>query len=510
MTVEWNRTVTEVVWESQTAPGITWTTVVGGTSSGGGVTVHNDLSGRSAADAHPMSAITDLEPALTDIATAVQAQQGDIGTLQTAVAGKQASDADLTAIAALAPSDDALIQRKAGAWTSRTPAQVKADMSIGVGDVSGLDENTRDVIGTALVAGSGVAVTVDDPGNTITIAVSGVVADAINDGTTTVAPSQNAVYDALALKVPTSRTLAGLDLSADRTASTLRTALSLVPGTDVQAYDADLGQIAAATFADDDFVQKKAGSLTNRTIAQVKADLGGVATDAIFDAKGDLPVGTGADAAAKLTVGADGSSLTADSSAAAGVAWLGAVSIKAPKTADGGIHTPETTLAGGAAPQSAANAQVATWFPCWVHKPVRPLLRSYCFTLEAGSSARFALWTLDHATIRPGTLIEDLGLMAGTSTGAKALSASTATVTGWFFLAVWASNHTTVRWGRPTFDSSKCQMFGTMAVAWGRNQYGWRAYGLDYSSAWNSTLPTLEAASDIDHQNPILPYWEYT
>lgn len=342
--------------------------------------------------------------------------------------------------------------------------------------------------------------------------LSGLVADAINDGTTTVAPSQNAVFDALALKVPTSRTLAGLDLSADRTASTLRTALSLVPGTDVQAYDADLGQIAAATFSNDDFVQKKAGSLTNRTIAQVKADLGigGVATDAIFDAKGDLPVGTGADAAAKLTVGADGSSLTADSSAAAGVAWLGAVSIKAPKTADGGIHTPETTLAGGAAQQSAANAQVATWFPCWVHKPVRPLLRSYCFTLEAGSSARFALWTLDHATIRPGTLIEDLGLMAGTSTGAKALSASTATVTGWFFLAVWASNHTTVRWGRPTFDSSKCQMFGTTGVAGGRNQYGWRVAGVDYSSAWNSTLPTLQAASDIDHGNPILPYWEYT
>ena len=235
MTVEWNRTVTEVVWESQTAPGITWTTVVGGTSSGGGVTVHNDLSGRSAADAHPMSAITDLEPALTDIATAVQAQQGDIGTLQTAVAGKQAADADLTAIAALAPSDDALIQRKAGAWTSRTPAQVKADMSIGVGDVSGLDENTRDVIGTALVAGSGVAVTVDDPGNTITIAVSGVVADAINDGTTTVAPSQNAVFDALALKIAN-------------------------PGG-----------------SNDDFLQRKAGVYTNRTVAQVKTDLGIVA-----------------------------------------------------------------------------------------------------------------------------------------------------------------------------------------------------------------------------------------
>ena len=31
---------------------------------------------------------------------------------------------------------------------------------------------------------------------------TGLVADAINDGTTTVAPSQNAVFDALALKAP--------------------------------------------------------------------------------------------------------------------------------------------------------------------------------------------------------------------------------------------------------------------------------------------------------------------
>jgi hypothetical protein len=98
-----------------------------------------------------------------------------------------------------APAQDDLLAWDAvsGKWTPATP-------SIGVGDISGLDENTRDVIGAALVAGSGVAVTVDDPGNTITIAVSGVVADAINDGVTTVAPSQNAVFDALALLVPKS------------------------------------------------------------------------------------------------------------------------------------------------------------------------------------------------------------------------------------------------------------------------------------------------------------------
>lgn len=53
------------------------------------------------------------------------------------------------------------------------------------------------------------------------------VADAINDGTTTIAPSQNAVFDALALKVPTSRTIASLALSADITAADLRTALGV-------------------------------------------------------------------------------------------------------------------------------------------------------------------------------------------------------------------------------------------------------------------------------------------
>jgi peptidoglycan/xylan/chitin deacetylase (PgdA/CDA1 family) len=46
-----------------------------------------------------------------------------------------------------------------------------------------------------------------------------------------------------------------------------------------------------------------------------------VATDAIFDAKGDLPVGTGADASARLPVGSDGEVLTADSTQPKGMKW---------------------------------------------------------------------------------------------------------------------------------------------------------------------------------------------
>lgn len=48
---------------------------------------------------------------------------------------------------------------------------------------------------------------------------------------------------------------------------------------------------------------------------------GSVATDTIFDAKGDLPVGTASDAASRLAVGSNGQALIADSAEATGVKW---------------------------------------------------------------------------------------------------------------------------------------------------------------------------------------------
>jgi len=50
---------------------------------------------------------------------------------QTALDNKQNSDSDLTDIAALSPSNDDFIQRKSGAWTNRSIAQVKTDLGVG-------------------------------------------------------------------------------------------------------------------------------------------------------------------------------------------------------------------------------------------------------------------------------------------------------------------------------------------------------------------------------------------
>lgn len=74
--------------------------------------------------------------------------QSDITGLVAALAAKQDSDADLTAIAAISPSDDDVIQRKAGAWINRTMAQLKADLAlakwdVGLGNVDNTSDSTK-------------------------------------------------------------------------------------------------------------------------------------------------------------------------------------------------------------------------------------------------------------------------------------------------------------------------------------------------------------------------------
>lgn len=65
-----------------------------------------------------------------------------------------------------------------------------------------------------------------------------------------------------------------------------------------------------------------AGVLSKLDISDLPGGGGGsVATDAIFDAKGDLAVGTAADTAAALSVGTNGQVLTAASGEATGLQW---------------------------------------------------------------------------------------------------------------------------------------------------------------------------------------------
>lgn len=114
------------------------------------------------------------------------------------------------------------------------------------------------------------------------------VADALNDGTTGVAPSQNVVFDALALKQPLDSDLTAIaalaattdnfivavaSAWASRTPAQVRATLALVIGTNVQAWDADLDAIAALTATTDNFIVSVASAWASRTPAQVKTTL---------------------------------------------------------------------------------------------------------------------------------------------------------------------------------------------------------------------------------------------
>lgn len=62
--------------------------------------------------------------------------------LQTALNAKQPLDSDLTAIAALTPSNDDVLQRKGGVWTNRTLAQLGADLqTVNIGNLLYLYNN---------------------------------------------------------------------------------------------------------------------------------------------------------------------------------------------------------------------------------------------------------------------------------------------------------------------------------------------------------------------------------
>lgn len=109
-------------------------------------------------------------------------------TSSTAASTYQPLDADLTALAGLTPTNDDVLQRKAGGWVNRSIAQLKSDFNLTKSDV-GLSnvDNTPDASKPVSTAQQ--------------TAIDAKVADAINDGTTTIAPSQNAVFDALVLKL---------------------------------------------------------------------------------------------------------------------------------------------------------------------------------------------------------------------------------------------------------------------------------------------------------------------
>jgi uncharacterized protein (UPF0303 family) len=204
--------------------------------------------------------------------------------MSTALGGKQASSIELTAIAGITASNDDIIQRKAGAWINRTPAQLKNDLALVKGDVGlGNVDNTSDVnkpISTA------VSVALGNKQNTTAELTAFLNLTPSND-------------DLLQRKA---------GVWANRTPAQVKTDLALVKGdvglanvdntSDVnkpvstatqtalngkQPLNTDLTTISGLTPANDDLIQRKGGVWVTRTPVQLKTDLALV--------KGDVGLG---------------------------------------------------------------------------------------------------------------------------------------------------------------------------------------------------------------------------
>lgn len=151
--------------------------------------------------------------------------QASVTGLVTALGAKQPLDSDLTAIAALAPADNTFIQRSSGVWVANDfdtrvrlnrldqlaiptasvnansqkisnlldpsdPQDASSKAYVDAVAIAHLHSTTsivdlaefiRDTIGATLVSGTDLTVTVNDAGDTITLAVTGVDAELVRD-----------------------------------------------------------------------------------------------------------------------------------------------------------------------------------------------------------------------------------------------------------------------------------------------------------------------------------------
>jgi predicted flap endonuclease-1-like 5' DNA nuclease len=93
------------------------------------------------------------------------------------LAAKQPLDSDLTAISGLTPTNDDVLQRKAGAWTNRTPAQLKTDLALTKTDVGLANVPNVDATNRANHTGTQLASTISDFTEAAQDAVGGSLAD---------------------------------------------------------------------------------------------------------------------------------------------------------------------------------------------------------------------------------------------------------------------------------------------------------------------------------------------
>ena len=182
----------------------------------------------------------------------------------------------------------------------------------------------------------------------------------------------------------------------------------------------------------------------------------------LVDAKGDLIVGTAADTAARLAVGADGQVLTADSAQASGVKWAapaGGGSVSTGPFSAPDYYGPVGAVQGSVtSPLTAAGKLCAA--PLWLWTGTYTYIKiGYDYTSGSNqATVRLGLYDANGTNGYPGTVRLDAGTFtAGAPGGARSISIShSITTSGWYWVAALCDAYTST----PSFTGIHTGAFG--------------------------------------------------
>ena len=228
--------------------------------------------------------------------------------LAAGLSGRQPLDSDLTALAGLTPANDDLPQRKAGAWTSRTPAQFKVDLALSYADLLGTVPQSAipaiaitEYLG-AVASQAAMLALVGQRGDWCTRTDLGTDWQLIADNSATLTSWREMTYPASPVQSVSGRTGAvvlakgdvGLDQVSNLAPSALPVSTAQQSALDAkQASDPDLTAIAALAPADGPVIRRVLGAWAAATL--FKGDVGLASVDNTSDVS--KPVSTAQQAA---------------------------------------------------------------------------------------------------------------------------------------------------------------------------------------------------------------------